>query len=237
MKLFSFAYYSGKTNLVNIQKGEGGLDKFLFYREDYEKLVGFKNHPCSQVPVPFAACCFIFADTGLQVETLLKDGQLEMSFIHELHEVGKVTMSTKNNRWEKNVDLSVNGAVPADCVLRFVNLYQWLSVFLFTQRRFYSTSIRQYIEQELKEKVEESSIPNAELDERIISLGPVSPVTLYKEAKDFVAPPVQHQKHPCQYAFWVRGHTRVCRSGLVTWVRPHMCNKERAIRGKRYKLD
>ena len=44
------------------------------------------------------------------------------------------------------------------------------------------------------------------------------------------------QEHPCDYAYWVRGHNRIYRSGLQRWIEPHMRNIKFPERSRTYTL-
>jgi len=211
------------------------LDRFIFKSKDYSILEPVRNLPFDKVPLPFSECRFVFYDTRLMVDTTLSGSCLKMRFYTEFEEWGKASMPINAGAWIEGGGVSVSGPLPGECVGEFIRLYRYLSIFLAQRRPVNIMTQREFIEKELGEKIKESSIPKSELDDRIISLGKISPVIIYKDAEEHIAPH-KEQENPCQHAFWVRGHNRTYRSGLVTWVRPHTRNNRYPLQDKAYSL-
>ena len=212
------------------------MDRFIVRKGDYNKLLDWRDSAVDGTPIPFKSCVFLFQDTGLQAETNIQDDALTIRFAKE-DELGMATVPLPNGaRWMSNQTFSFEGVVAPDCIAEFLRFYRTLSVFMREQQVIYKTSLREFIEKDLGGKVEETSLSTNELDEKIISLTPVKVVTLYQEAEDHIAHTPTTQRNPCQYAFWVRGHNRKYRTGLVTWVRPYKRNTQYEERDKCYMI-
>lgn len=72
--------------------------------------------------------------------------------------------------------------------------------------------------------------------DRIISLAPLSELELrqYVPGKESLVH--KKQEHPCDYAYWVRGHNRIYRNGLQRWIEPHMRNIKFPEKSRTYTL-
>ena len=197
------------------------VDKFLFQYSHYKILDTVKNQSWEGVPIPFQQCMFVFQDTFLLVESRMESGNvLKLRFEKEGKFLGATAITIKDYRWPRNMEINAVGSVPPDCLCEFIRFYQRLSVYLSQSREVTNTSAREIIQEDFEQTVDPAQKNRKELDERIICLGSLSAAAVFRHVKPFMAAP-KHQQNPCDYAYWVRGHQRLCKSGVRTWVRPH----------------
>jgi len=208
------------------QKGGICLDKFLFRYSHYKVLDAVKDQSWEGAPFPFRQCLFIFQDTFLLVESrLLSESLLHLKFEKEGRVLGAASVTVQNYCWPRggNLEIETSGSLPPECLYEFIRFYQRLSIYLSQKREVLNTSPREIIKEDLGREVEPTKKKERELDERIICLGDLPATSVFRYVKPYIATP-RHQQNPCDYAYWVRGHTRLCKSGTRTWVRPHMRN-------------
>lgn len=222
------------------------MDRFLFHNEQYKLLDAVRDEPWAGVPLPFAECAFEFLDSGLHVNTyvLQGGGVLRTTYSQTMPELeyaplGCAEVLLVNGRWPETLFIKAwNGmSAPPDCVYEFLRFYQRLSIYLSQPKRVAALPVLEGTETAYK-AVEK---PNGEMEvrtagrERIISLEPLT-----EEEKRVATKEEQHerrkQQHPCDYEYWVRGHTRHYKSGIKTWVKPFQRNKGKPAKSKSYSL-
>jgi len=222
------------------------MDRFLFRYADYSVLNPVKEVSFDRVPVPFQACLFIIQDTALRIESrVISDCLLTLKFFRTDREwpIGEAKIALVEYRWSKDASISFVGSVPPDCLYDFIQFYQRLSIYLFQEREIVNISPKEIIQAEkLEHRIDAAKKNDPKLEERIISLRDLSTRTVYQYVVQFLdhstegADQHNHQTNPCSYAYWVRGHVRVYKTGTNAWVRPHMRNTKYPERAKIYKL-
>ena len=114
----------------------------------------------------------------------------------------------------KQIDLSfVSGrGAPPESIYEFIRFYQRLSIYLAQPK-----PKRQVSEKEVKakdlgmaiERKDEEKKEKKPQKDRIISLAPLSELELRQYAPEEGSREHKKQEHPCDYAYWVRGHNRI----------------------------
>ena len=223
------------------------MDRFIFHNSQYKILDTVRDMPWVGVPLPFAECIFYFADMGLQVSTAVCKSRTCLSMCFAMISDGKpvvfasVNAALNNGRWPRQIDLSfVSGrGAPPESIYEFIRFYQRLSIYLAQPK-----PKRQVSEKEVKakdlgmaiERKDEEKKEKKPQKDRIISLAPLSELELRQYAPEEGSREHKKQEHPCDYAYWVRGHNRIYRSGLQRWIEPHMRNSKFPERSRTYTL-
>ena len=221
------------------------MDRFLFHNAQYKILDAVKGEPWAGAPLPFAECAFEFLDTGLLVNTyvLQGGGVLRTTYSQTASELEYIPLGCAEvllvrGRWPETLSIKAwNGmAAPPDCVCEFLRFYQRLSIYLAQPK--WVSELPALEGSETAYRATEQ--PNGETQihavrERIISLEPLTEVE--KRIALQVDPQERRkQQHPCDYEYWVRGHTRHYKSGVVAWVKPFQKNKGKPAKSKTYSL-
>lgn len=222
------------------------MDRFLFHNEQYRILDAVKGESWAGVPLPFVECAFEFLDSGLHVNSyvLQGGGVLRTTYSQTASEqeyipLGCAEVLLIRGRWPEKLSIKAwNGmAAPPDCVYEFLRFYQRLSVYLAQPKRVAELPVLEGTETAYRA----TERPNGEMQvhtgrERIISLEPLTEVE--KRIALQVDPQERRkQQHPCDYEYWVRGHTRHYKSGVVAWVKPFQKNKGKPAKSKTYSLS
>lgn len=220
------------------------MDKFLFRYTDYAVLNTVKDRPADGVPVPFHECLFVFLDSSLRVQSRIISGALlDLRFASKDtgQPIGSARVGLADFRWTNEADISCSGGVPADCLYEFIRLYQQLSIYLYQKRTVVNISIREIIHREkLDHQLDPGKAADKRLDDRIISLHDLSTRFVYLAVNPYLDHTIKdtrkQQENHCDYAYWVRGHTRIYKTGKTAWVRPHLRNTRYPEQSHTYSL-
>lgn len=224
------------------------MDRFIFHNEQYKILDTVRDMPWAGVPLPFAECIFYFTDIGLQVSTAVCKNRtcLSMGFFITTSDGSKAFTSVDatliNGRWPEKMNLNfVAGCgAPPESIYEFIRFYQRLSIYLalpkskkqISERTVKAKDTGMFIEGKEEKPKTERELPK----DRIISLAPLSELEIRQYAPDEGAREHKKQEHPCEYAYWVRGHNRIYRSGIQCWIEPHMRNTKFPEKSRTYTL-